>query len=81
MLRFQANVLLIDGAALLFDGAALLFDVLFDTVELLLFDQLRYLRQASSVLHGTGLEVNTKYRFRSNRQWYSTLDAFRASSL
>ena len=37
MLRFQANVLLIDGAALLFDGAALLFDVLFNTVEELLF--------------------------------------------
>jgi len=36
MLRFWANVLLIDGAALLFDGAALLFDVLFDTVEELL---------------------------------------------
>jgi len=26
MLRYWANVLLVDGAALLFDGAALLFD-------------------------------------------------------
>jgi len=36
VLRFRANVLLIDGAALLFDGAALLFDVLFDAAEALL---------------------------------------------
>jgi len=31
-----------------------------------------------SVLHGTGLEITTKYRFRSNRQWWSTLLASRS---